>query len=71
MNVATKADLKKIDDTFDAVARLIQLRKIADNAPDQDSRMAASQSMYFLVSWLEAEGVSQTLLEAIQSEWVA
>jgi hypothetical protein len=71
MTTATAKHLAQIDETFEAVARLIQLRKIADHAPDEESRMTASNSMYYLASYLRGQGVSETLLDAIFIEVIA
>lgn len=71
MTTATANHLAQIDQTFEAVCRLIQLRKVADHAVDEDSRMTASNSMYYLASYLKSQGVSETLLDAIFIEEVA
>jgi hypothetical protein len=71
MTTETKKHLAQIDETFDGLCRLIQARKIADNAPDEESRMTASNSMYYLAAYLKTQGVSETLLDAIFTEWIA
>ena len=71
MNAAAKNHLAQIDATFESVCRLIQLRKIADHALDEDSRITANNSMYYLASYLKGQGVSETLLDAIFIEEIA
>jgi hypothetical protein len=71
MNAETKKHLAQIDETFEGLCRLIQARKIADHAPDEEARMTASNSMYYMASYLKSQGVSETLLDAIFIEWIA
>ena len=71
MTTATAKHIAKIDETFEAVCRLIQLRKVADHAANEDDRMTASNSMYYLAAYLKTQGVSEMLLDAIFTEEIA
>jgi len=70
----TKTELKQLElisSIYEGVSTFVEIIGRTRYSKTEEGRMSASTQAYYLRAWLEAEGVSTTLLDAIENEWIS
>ena len=70
----TKTEVKElevINEIYKSVAVFIEIVGQSKYALSEELRMEADRKAFYIRGWLESEGVSTALLDAIENEWVA
>ena len=71
MNKTELKQIQRIDDTYESLKRFIDLVKITNHGKTEEQRLSAESLAYYSRNWLEGLGVSEALLDAIESEVIA
>ena len=71
MNAKELKQITEIENTYELLKEFIDLVKISNHGPTEESRLSAGAILYYSRKWLEGRGVSELLLDAIENEVVA
>jgi hypothetical protein len=68
MNKTEQKQITEIESTYESLKAFIDLVKASKYGKTEEQRLSAETSAYYSRAWLEALGVSEVLLDAIESE---